>query len=76
MDKEKRLNVYLWTGVFIAVAGVVLLFVDLFMPPKGEIHTSVLWAFGELSTLSGALFGVHSSVKLKQYLNSKNKEEK
>lgn len=74
MDKEKRLGVYLWTGVFIAIAGVILLFVDLFMPPEGEIHTSVLWAFGELSTLAGALLGVHSSVKLKQYLNGKNKE--
>ena len=28
------------------------------MPPEGEIHNSVLIAFGEVSTFAGALFGV------------------
>lgn len=75
MDKEKRLGIYLWTGVAITMAGVILLFVDLFMPPQGEIHSSVLWAFGELAALAGAVLGVPSGVKLKQYLNNKNREE-
>ncbi|KDS39087.1 hypothetical protein M092_1025 [Parabacteroides distasonis str. 3776 D15 iv] len=30
----------------------------LWMPPRGEIHSSVLVAFGEVSTFAGALLGV------------------
>lgn len=31
--------------------------------PYGEIHSSILIAFGEVVTLAGALFGVHTSIK-------------
>jgi hypothetical protein len=33
--------------------------------PTGEIHHSVLVAFGEVSTFAGALFGVDYSYKFK-----------
>lgn len=38
--------------------GVVLLSVSLYLPPQGEIDSSVLVAFGELLTFSGALLGI------------------
>ena len=38
--------------------GLVLLFMGFLYPPEGEIHSSVLVAFGETATFAGALLGV------------------
>lgn len=46
------------TAVTLCLAGLTLLFMGFWMPPEGEIHNSVLIAFGEVSTFAGALFGV------------------
>lgn len=42
----------------LAVAGLTLLYLGVWLPPEGEIHSSLLVAFGETSTFAGALFGV------------------
>ena len=42
-----------------------LLFMGFWCSPAGEIHNSVLVGFGEVSTFSGALFGVDYSYKYK-----------
>lgn len=41
-----------------AIAGCILLGCGFMFPPKGEIHSSVLVAFGEILTFAGALFGI------------------
>lgn len=38
--------------------GIVLITVALFLPPPGEIHASVLVAYGETLTFAGAVIGV------------------
>ena len=53
----------MWIATFLCVAGVALLFMGLWIPPAGEIHPSVLVAFGEVSTFAGALFGVDYSYR-------------
>ena len=63
--QKKRLNFQLITAVGLTAVGVVLLFCGIFLPPTGEIHPSVLTAFGECSVFAGALFGVDYSYKLK-----------
>lgn len=40
------------------IAGCALLGFGFAFPPKGEIHSSVLVAFGEILTFAGALFGI------------------
>lgn len=40
------------------IVGCALLGFGFAFPPKGEIHSSVLVAFGEILTFSGALFGI------------------
>ena len=45
-------------AVLLVFCGLVLLFMGFFLPPEGEIHSSVLVAFGETCTFAGALFGV------------------
>ncbi len=48
----------MWIAALLVIAGLTLLYLGFWLPPEGEIHSSVLVAFGETSTFAGALFGV------------------
>lgn len=58
-------NVQLVMAVLLCVAGLTLIFSGFWIAPAGEIHSSVLVAFGEISTFAGALFGVDYTYKMK-----------
>ena len=51
-------NIQLYIATILCIFGLVLLYLGFLVPPQGEIHSSVLVAFGEVSTFAGALFGV------------------
>jgi len=51
-------NLQLIAAFVLSIGGLVLLFCGIFIDPQGEIHTSLLVAFGETATFAGALFGV------------------
>lgn len=51
---EKR-NALAW---FFAVGGMIIVGINLFQPPQGQIDTSVLTFFGEIAILVGALLGI------------------
>lgn len=71
VDKRK-----FWLGTVMALAGVAMLFVALFIPPQGEISGSALGAAGEIFLVAGSLLGLDSyfDFKLKRYLrNEENK---
>lgn len=40
------------------LAGVVLLFLGMYIPPEGQIHESVLTAFGMICLFVGSLLGI------------------
>lgn len=61
-----KMRIQLTMAVLLCVAGLVLIFCSFWIDPTGEIHQSVLVAFGEISTFAGALFGVDYSYKLKE----------
>ena len=61
----KRITVQLIIAILLTVSGIVLLFSGFWVDPDGLIDSSVLVAFGEISTFAGALFGVDYSYKLK-----------
>ena len=69
MDPYKRnphhLTGQLITAFVLTLSGIILLFMGFWIHPTGEIHNSVLVAFGEVSTFAGALFGVDYSYKFK-----------
>lgn len=65
ITKKTRFTVQLWVAMALTMAGVVLLFLGFWCNPTGEIHNSVLVAFGEVSTFAGALFGVDYSYKFR-----------
>lgn len=62
-----RLNIQLALGVVATFAGLTLLFIGVFIQPKGEIHSSVLVAFGEACTFAGALIGVDYHYRFRDF---------
>lgn len=48
----------LWGACLLCLFGMLLLGAAFFVTPPGEIHTSVLVAYGEVTTFAGALFGI------------------
>jgi len=65
-ERVKKHSVQLWIAVLLTAAGILLLFFGFWTAPLGEIHNSVLVAFGETSTFAGALFGIDYNYKSKK----------
>lgn len=57
-SNERKERVELWMAVFLCGFGCVLLVAGFIVDPTGVIDNSVLIAFGEISTLIGAILGV------------------
>lgn len=57
-SKETGRRVQLICAVAMIALGAGLLTAAFIVPPPGEIHSSVLVAFGETLTFAGALFGI------------------
>lgn len=62
-----------WFGVILTMCGVAMLFVAMFIDPKGEISGTVLGAAGEMFVLAGCLLGLdgYVSYKIKKIVNNK-----
>ncbi len=63
LNEKDKLTLQFILGVVIVLAGLVLLFLGFYAVPLGEIAPSVLTAFGEAATFSGALIGVDYNYK-------------
>lgn len=76
----QKINIQIITAAILAIGGMVLLFCGVYIDPQGEISDSLLIAFGEVATFSGALFGIDAAYSKKLWLitNSieKNRREK
>lgn len=62
-EKARRLRIQMWESIILIVLGCALLIAGFLVPPTGEIHSSVLIAFGEILTFVGAIFGLDSHYK-------------
>ena len=58
MTTQRKMNIQLLAAFILCIAGITLLIMGFWVPPVGEIHSSVLVAYGEVSTFAGGLFGV------------------
>lgn len=58
ITQETKLTIQIIIAVILVFAGIALLFLGFFAPPSGEIHNSVLIAYGEASTFAGSLLGI------------------
>ena len=65
--RKHKPTVQLLAAVLLIVVGCGLLITGFIVPPPGEIHNSVLVAFGEILTFAGALFGIDSHYKYKDH---------
>lgn len=73
--KETQLVVQLVLAICLVIFGCVLVVTAFFVPPTGEIHPSVLTAFGEILTFAGAVIGVDYSYKKVELKNRDNDDD-
>ena len=59
------------TAAVLSIGGLILLFCGVYIEPKGEIHETLLVAFGEAATFAGALFGIDYTYKFRSLTNGK-----
>lgn len=57
LNRLKKIS-ELIASLLLMAFGIVLLSIGLWCPPLGQIHSSVLVAFGEVGTFSAALLGI------------------
>lgn len=72
MEKIK-LNIQIAIAVIVFLVGAGLVIAGFVLPPPGEIHDSVLIAFGEACTFSGSLIGIDYRYKFKEYMHEERK---
>lgn len=71
-DKLTFKEVIIYTlAVVTMLAGLTLIFIGLFIPPEGEIHGSVLTAFGSVCIFVASLLGIslHYANELDKFKN-------
>lgn len=56
--RKHKPTIQLFAAVLLIIVGCGLLIAGFIVPPPGEIHNSVLIAFGEILTFAGAVFGM------------------
>ena len=61
-----KIELQLIAAFVLSLGGLILLFCGTFIDPQGQIHESLLVAFGETATFAGALFGIDYIYKKKR----------
>ena len=60
-----KLSIQLLTAAILSIGGLIMLYCGVFIDPQGQVHESLLVAFGEVATFSGALMGIDYVYKKK-----------
>ena len=68
--KERILQ--LVTAATLSLGGLILLFVGMLIDPAGQIHETVLVAFGEVATFAGSIIGIDYRYKFKNQKTEQN----
>lgn len=76
LSQENKLTIQFILGVLVVLAGITLLFLGFYAVPIGEIAPSVLTAFGEAATFSGALIGVDYKYRFDMFRTSEEYKHK
>ena len=64
--KKQPTIVQLILAVVITIFGCVMITCSFFVEPKGEIHPSMLAAFGEILTFAGTVLGIDYKYKARK----------
>ena len=57
-------------AAILSLGGLALLFCGTYLDPAGQIHETVLVAFGEVATFAGSIIGIDYHYRYKEYGNS------
>lgn len=76
ISQGTKLTIQVILAAILVLAGLTLLFLGFKTPPPGEIHDSILIAYGEVSTFAGSLLGLDYHYAYKTYTQHKKEEEK
>ena len=57
--------IQLLIAAVLSLAGIALLFLGTILAPQGEIHETVLIAFGEIATFAGSIIGIDYHYRVK-----------
>ena len=68
---KEKLTIQLLTAAVLTFAGIGLLYLGALLAPQGEIHETILVAFGEIATFAGSILGIDYHYKQK-YSNHEN----
>ena len=66
LDIRNMKKIQLMTAIVMCAFGCTLLVAGFVTPPVGEIHHSLLIAFGEILTFSGSLIGIDYKYRYKE----------
>ena len=72
---ERRLTIQLILAVAMAIFGCIMIIAAFIVPPTGEIHPTVLTAFGEILTFAGAVLGIDYNYKFKTHRKEEENEK-
>jgi len=64
-NKKRQTYIQLALAVLMTIFGCVLITISFFVDPRGEIHPTVLAAFGEILTFAGTVLGIDYKYKSK-----------
>ncbi len=67
---KQNLNIQLIVAAILAIGGLVLLYCGAYIDPAGQIHETLLVAFGEVMTFAGSLMGIDYHYKSKDNANN------
>lgn len=73
---KNKLDIQLIIACIVTISGLVLLFSGFWVSPTGEIHNSVLVAYGEAMSFVGALLGIDYTYKFRARRNHQNDPDK
>ena len=69
---KSNLNIQIIVAAILAIGGLVLLFCGTYIDPAGQIHETLLVAFGEVMTFAGSLMGIDYHYKTKTKNDANN----
>ena len=58
MNQDTKDLIKFISSVVLLIAGVVIIFISIYLPPLGQVDTSIITIIGEIFTFVGAIFGI------------------
>lgn len=77
MNQDTKDWIKFISSIVLLFVGAVIIFISIYLPPVGQIHTSVLTVIGEIFTFVGAIFGIgeYAMIQITK-INNKTEDKK